>query len=267
MITAEAPPGVALVGNEKETSAVLPNAPTSSSSRISGIDVLRGVALLGILVLNIDDFGNPELMHDVPVGLPVNAFAGPHAHLNLALLMLKWMFFEGKMRGLFSMLFGAGVILLTGRAERRGRSDTADIFARRNLLLLLFGVLHACFIWHGDILFDYGFQALLFLYPARKLQARTLLWLGTGLSLTVATLGAFLFLGASHDLGLHRQVQTVQAKQRAGIALTAEDKTQLQQWNERVEANRITPQKTADAMKEASLSYPDSVLARQRGLS
>jgi hypothetical protein len=76
------------------------------------------------------------------------------------------MFFEGKMRGLFTMLFGAGVILFTSRAERRGSTEIADIYMRRNLLLMIFGVLHACFIWIVDILFDYGFIALLFLYPA-----------------------------------------------------------------------------------------------------
>ena len=145
-------------------------APVFRFERVSNIDVLRGIALLGILVLNIDDFGNPGPVHDVPIGTPIDNFAGPHVYLNLALLMIKWMFFEGKMRGLFSMLFGAGVILLTSRAERRGSTNIADIYTRRNLLLLCFGVIHACFIWGGDILFDYGFQALLFLYPARKLK-------------------------------------------------------------------------------------------------
>jgi hypothetical protein len=52
--------------------------PTIISNRISSIDVLRGVALLGILVMNIDLFGNPEIVHDIPVGLPLDAFTGPH---------------------------------------------------------------------------------------------------------------------------------------------------------------------------------------------
>jgi uncharacterized protein len=239
-------------------------APTRLADRISGMDVLRGVALLGILILNIDDFGNPELLHDVPVGTLINNFAGPHAHLNLALLMIKWMFFEGKMRGLFSMLFGAGVILLTSRAERRGSSNVADIYTRRNLLLLIFGVLHACLVWHGDILFDYGFQALLFLYPARKLKAKTLLWLGTFLSLIVATLGGFLFLGAFQDYGLSRQVAAIQIQQRSGTPLTADQKSRLQQWHDRVESQSMTPQKTNEAFTEATLPYPASVLARSQ---
>lgn len=248
--------------NEELAGPVSTIAPTQLSDRISGMDVLRGVALLGILVLNIDDFGNPELLHDIPVGTPINNFAGPHAHLNLALLMIKWMFFEGKMRGLFSMLFGAGVILLTTRAERRGSTNVADIFARRNLLLLFFGVLHTCFIWGGDILFDYGFEALLFLYPLRKLKAKTLLWFGTFLSLVVATLGGFLFLGGVQDYSRSQRVAVIQAEQRAGTPLTAEEKDQLQQWHDRVESQRMTPQKTNEAIKEATLGYPASVLAR-----
>ena len=109
-------------------------APTKLSERIAGMDVLRGVALLGILVMNIDGFGNPGFVHDIPVGTPINNFAGPYAHLNLALLMIKWMFFEGKMRGFFSMLFGAGVILLTSRAERRGSMNAADSYIATALI-------------------------------------------------------------------------------------------------------------------------------------
>ncbi len=84
------------------------------------------------------------------------------------------MLFEGKMRAAFSMLFGAGVILLTERAERRGARNVADIFLRRNMWLVLFGVLHFYFIWMGDILYWYGLTALLFLYPCRKVRFRNL---------------------------------------------------------------------------------------------
>ncbi len=75
------------------------------------------------------------------------------------------------MRAAFSMLFGAGVILLTERAERRGSRDIADIFLRRNMWLMLFGVLHFYLVWMGDILYYYGITALLFLYPCRKLAS------------------------------------------------------------------------------------------------
>ncbi len=248
--------------NEELAGPVSTLSPTTAPNRISGIDVLRGVALLGILVLNIDDFGNPSPLFGFPIGTPIDNFAGPHAHLNLTLLVIKWMFFEGKMRGLFSMLFGAGVILLTSRAERRGNSNIADIYTRRNLLLLCFGVIHACFIWWGDILFDYGFQALLFLYPARRLKAKTLLWVGSLLSLVVATAGSFLFLGAAHDYSLSRKAASIQVQQKAGAPLTAQQKEVLHQWKDRVDSQTFTPEKTRQAVQEAMLSYPASVIDR-----
>src|ERR1700744_5133704 len=112
---------------------------TPARERISGIDVLRGFALLGIFVLNVNYFAGPEAGHDIPYG----GLDGPHGAANLVTFYVKWFFFEAKMRGLFSMLFGAGVILLTSRAERRGGGgEVADIYLRRNMWLVVFGVVH-----------------------------------------------------------------------------------------------------------------------------
>jgi len=237
--------------------------PVQRSERISSVDVLRGFALLGILVLNIDSFGNPELVHDVPVGTPIDNLSGPHAHLNLILLFIKWMFFEGKMRGLFSMLFGAGVILMTDRAERRGAGkDIADIYLRRNMLLVLAGFLHTALIWIGDILFDYGLEALLFLYPCRKLKAKTLLWLGTALSLLIAPVGGFLYLDAMHDFSLERQVKIISQQKKSAEVLSETQKNTLKVWERRVVSQSITPEKIREAVDEAKLGYIDSILDR-----
>ena len=215
--------------------------------------------------MNIDLFGNPEIVHDIPVGLPLDAFTGPHIHINLVLLLIKWMFFEGKMRGLFTMLFGAGVILLTSRAERRGNTEIADIYTRRNLLLMIFGILHACFIWIGDILFDYGFIALPFLYPARKLKPATLLWIGTFLSVVVSTVSTSLYLQATQDFNLSKKVALIQAQQSSGSPITATQKEMLHKWKDHVESQRVTPEKTRQAVEEATLSYPTSILDRAQG--
>jgi uncharacterized protein len=257
------PEQVASAPNEELADPATTSAPVKLSDRFSSIDVLRGVALLGILVLNIDDFGTVQFAHDVPVGTPTHDFAGPHAHLNLILFMIKWMFFEGKMRGLFSMLFGAGVILLTSRAERRGSRDVADIYTRRNMFLMLFGLLHNIFIWSGDILFDYGFQALLFVYPLRKLKPKTLLWTGTLLSVFLAPLGIVHLIGAGQDLSLSRQAAAIHAQQKAGTPITAAQRDALQQWDARVEAHRVTPAKTQEAVKDATTgSYLQHVASR-----
>src|ERR1700735_4851666 len=87
-------------------------APVARGERLATLDILRGFALLGILAVNIEDFAGPESLHDIPMGLAKAAFVGWHAHLDLAILTIKWLFIEGKMRAMFAMLFGAGVVLL-----------------------------------------------------------------------------------------------------------------------------------------------------------
>src|ERR1700744_3819691 len=160
-------------------------APVARGERIVALDVLRGFALLGILVLNIEDFSGPESLHDIPVGVAKAAFVGWHAHLDLIILTIKWMFFEGKMRALFATLFGAGCVLLTERIGRPKPEAAADIFLRRSMWLTLFGLIHGTLIWDGDILFQYGSLSLLFLFPLRHVPARKLI----GVGLVIALVG------------------------------------------------------------------------------
>ncbi len=154
--------------------AGIDNATRPELERISSVDVIRGFSLMGILLMNITAFGGPfwnyrSRSHVKPV------FNGPHWKINTVAWFLRWVVAEGKMRALFSMLFGAGVVLLTGRAESRGAGvRTADIFTRRNMWLALFGMLHCYLIWNGDILFFYGITALIFLFPFRHLKPKNL---------------------------------------------------------------------------------------------
>ncbi len=144
-------------------------APVDREERLSSVDMLRGVALLGILLMNIQDFGLPGAAYEDPTAW------GGSTGANFAYWWANQVFFEGKMRFLFSLLFGAGVVLLTERAERRGAGiTTADIYLRRNLWLILFGMLHAYFIWAGDILYPYGVAGL-GLFVFRVLSPRALL--------------------------------------------------------------------------------------------
>jgi uncharacterized protein len=153
--------------------------PVSLSERISSVDVLRGFSLMGILVANITLFSMPGWNYTFPLTTVKPVFNGPHWQINTICWFLRWMLVEGKMRVLFSMLFGAGVILLTRRAEERGAGiRAADIYTRRNMWLVLFGTLHCIFIWNGDILFFYGMSALIFLFPFRNLRPRTLILTG-----------------------------------------------------------------------------------------
>lgn len=145
--------------------------PTRGVDRIIAMDVLRGCALFGILLMNITMFGLPHAYSDPTV------YGGAEG-ANLWSWIIITMGFEGTQRGMFSMLFGAGVILLTSRLEAAGRTDVADIYFRRNLWLVVFGVVH-CFIllWLGEILFYYGVTAL-FLYAFRNMAAKHLLAIG-----------------------------------------------------------------------------------------
>jgi uncharacterized protein len=252
------------VGSEEELAGP-PHAvaPVKRAERISSIDTLRGFALLGILILNIDDFGGPMFFHDIP---PNPAFTGPHAHLNLIVLFIKWMFFEGKMRLLFSMLFGAGVLLLTDRAERRGAADkVADIYLRRNIWLVVLGVLHGTFIWDGDILLQYGSVALLFLYPCRKLKSKTLFTVGSLLILVVWTYGILQFTGVMQTLRLNSKAADVVTAQNAGHPLTPEQKKVEQQWKAMVKDHEVTKQKIDEEIAETHVSYLNHLI--NHGLS
>ena len=173
--------------NDKEAEAPAAFAPVRNQERIVSIDTLRGVALLGILLINIIVFGLPESAYSVPIN------AGGHTGMNLVFWYANQIFFEGKMRALFSMLFGAGVMLMTQRAEERGGLRPRGIYYRRTLWLVVFGLLHDYFVWIGDILYLYGVVGLA-LFPFRKLRPSTLLAIGALLLMIVCgvtTLGHY----------------------------------------------------------------------------
>ena len=232
---------------------------TLPRERISAIDTLRGFALLGILVLNINYFAAPGVADDIPY----EAFSSPHGLANLITLYVKWIFFEGKMRGLFSMLFGAGVVLMTRRAEQRGAAqEVADIYLRRNMLLLVFGLLHGLLIWNGDILFDYALAALLFLYPLRKLSARTLFLTGTFLSLVVATGAGVAYYDIGHNISVLHQAAAVAERQHAGLPVTEAQKKIVKESQKTVEEHRPTAARFQKKIAAANQGYLESVAVR-----
>lgn len=149
-------------------------APVSTSERSHVMDALRGFAVLGILAMNIGgfafrgaDFFNPT----------IGGFEGA----DRAVWLYCRFIFDMKMQSLFSMLFGAGVVVLGARATATGRSLT-PLFLRRIGLLAVFGILHAYLLWFGDILWTYALCGLA-IYPLRKLPTGWILGLGIGLFL------------------------------------------------------------------------------------
>jgi uncharacterized protein len=145
-------------------------APTTGAARIESLDVLRGVALLGILLLNILGFG----LHSAGYFSPLIGM-GDHPGLNLAVWGGVNLFFEGAMRALFSMLFGAGVVMFTtGLGSTSGAVKSGWLHYRRTFWLLAFGLFDAyVLLWTGDILIVYALCGAL-LYPLRKLSPKTL---------------------------------------------------------------------------------------------
>lgn len=144
--------------------------PVTGQERINTLDILRGIALLGILLMNIAGFG---LVFPAYYDPTIN---GGAEGLNLYTWMTTTLLFEGTMRGLFSMLFGVGMVLMTSRMEERGGGiEVAEIYYRRTILLLIFGVIHGYLIlWVGDILYAYGLFGL-FLFPFRNTSPKKLI--------------------------------------------------------------------------------------------
>ena len=147
------------------------SAPIASNSRIQSLDVLRGVALLGILLLNILGFGMVAAGYFHPlVGL------GENAAVNYTIWGIVNLFFEGSMRGLFSLLFGAGIVMFTtGIGTRSGRKKSPILHYKRTFFLLLIGMFDAfVLLWTGDILILYAVAGAV-LYPLRKARPKTLI--------------------------------------------------------------------------------------------
>lgn len=140
--------------------------PVQESERIISLDVMRGVVLLGILLMNINGFGLAQAYNDPSV-------AGGYTGLNLYTWIIMNLLFEGTMRALFSLLFGVGMFIFLDRLVKRGDGiHVADIYFRRLLWLMLFGLIHGyLLLWTGEILFDYalmGFIVYSFRYVTPK---------------------------------------------------------------------------------------------------
>ncbi len=159
-------------GEATEAPAVQTIKPVSTADRIQTIDMVRGFALLGILMMNIPGFGISEAAFQ-------QILSGPHTTTDYWTLATVSTFFEGTMRGLFSMLFGAGMILFTmNKKDVPGGPTVAEYYYRRLGWLVAFGLFNAyVLLWFGDILFFYGLIGML-LYPFRKTGAKWLLLLG-----------------------------------------------------------------------------------------
>jgi uncharacterized protein len=208
--------------------AASPPAPAAPGDRHEALDVVRGAALFGILLMNIVGMGLPQAYYN-----PLNAGGAEGA--NLWAWLIAMVGFEGTQRALFSILFGAGVILLTGRLEAAGRTDTADIYLRRNMWLVAFGLFNAyVLLWGGDILFFYGVIGL-FLFALRRMAAKALLIAGLA-SLLAAT--AWNVSDTVATLRMHNAHAAAVAARSSGARLDELQTKAIERWEERVTESR-----------------------------
>ncbi len=148
------------------------SSPLRENERVTLIDSIRGIALLGILLMNSMAQSQAHMFYDRMD--PRQSMTG----LNFFSWGAEVLLFEGTMRGLFSILFGAGTLLLLTRLIKKSNDlEPVDIYYRRLLWLLVFGLINAfIFLWPGDILYPYALCGLL-LFPFRNLSPKNLLWI------------------------------------------------------------------------------------------
>ena len=197
------------------TSAAEPD----GAPRIAVLDILRGIAILGILFMNINDMGQSLFASFDDV-----------RHLGWSetdriAWVLREVFANGTARCLLEMLFGAGMVILTGRAaEAAGQYQVLGRYYLRNLILLAFGLVHVfLLLWPGDILHTYGIAALIaFLFV--QLPGKWLVVLGLNLAVLTLVSGTSDYVAAVQQ---RSAVAKVQARQHDGVPLDRADRDVL----------------------------------------
>lgn len=193
----------------------MPAAPTveashATTARFASLDLVRGVAVLGILLLNVVSFGMPEAAYMNP-----RAYGGWHG-ADLVAWLVNFVLFDGRMRGLFSFLFGASMLLVIERAEAKGES-AASVHYRRMGWLLAFGLAHLWLVWKGDILSHYALMGML-AYGLRGLTTGKLLALGGTLIAATTLLFAAMPAAVHHAQNLAALTQAMGVPPAAEIA-------------------------------------------------
>lgn len=208
--------------------------PVKAGERIEPIDTLRGFALLGILVMNIITMAMPMAAYFSPTGY------GEPTALDMAAWAFAHLFFDLKMLGIFSMLFGAGVVLMAERAAAAGR-PFGRVYFRRLFWLLVIGLIHAYLIWYGDILVTYALCGML-LYLFRNRSVRALVISG----FVFLLVGALLGMGGGYAQGQLRDVsQEIEAKVAAGQEMTERRQQLVDQWATLRQQFNPTPEENA----------------------
>jgi uncharacterized protein len=202
--------------------------PVTSSERILPLDIMRGFVLCGILLMNITGFGLANAYSDPTV-------SGGSTGWNLYAWITTNMFFEGTMRALFSLLFGVGTYIILDRLSKRDAGiKAADIYFRRLLWMLVFGLIHGyLLLWTGEILYDYALMGLL-LFSFRNMAPKKLILIAL-LLFAIGTLWSY--KDYTGDKKLVADVALAQTKTAQGEELSKELKEATIKW-EKIEEKK-----------------------------
>lgn len=195
--------------------------PSKALDRIQSIDVMRGIVLFGILIMNINGMALANAYDDPSI-------SGGATGWDLYTWITANMLFEGTMRALFSLLFGAGMFILLDRMEKKGAGiKAADIYFRRLMWLLLFGLIHSYLIlWIGEILFTYAVMGFL-VYSFRHMEPKKLIIIGTVL-LLVGTV--WNYVDYKSNVKFMANVEMAEQFKTDGKALTKELSDATEKW-------------------------------------
>jgi len=223
-------------------------APVARKDRIDVLDILRGIAILGIFYLNIPLMGNSG-------SLQANDIRSiGWSGTDQIVWSIVDVVGEGTQRGLLEMLFGAGMMVLAARAmEPDGPVAVADLYIRRNLWLLAFGLFDVFVLgWIGDILHSYALAAL-FLFPFRMLKPRTLVAIGMIYPIVLGFMSLGEYVSRSE---LIAKVEAVHVKQAARQPLSAENTKTLAEWQKKLDRLKVDPEEKKDIDAEAKAHAP-----------
>lgn len=223
-------------------------APVSRTDRIDVLDILRGVAILGIFYMNISFMGNNGTAQINDIRSIGWTAADQYVWSVIAVVA------EGTQRGLLEMLFGAGMMVLTARAMvPDGPVAVADLYLRRNMWLLVFGLVDVFILgWVGDVLHTYALAAL-FLFPFRLLKPRALVAIGLLYPLALAGMSAGEYVARG---ALIAKVEVVQAQKAAGKPLSVEDKKTLAEWEKKLDARKVEAEEKKEIEAEIKAHAP-----------
>lgn len=178
------------------------SSPLSTKERIESLDIIRGIALFGILLVNMPLFQSPQLIADLYMMSPELSSS------DQFLRMLLDVFVETKFFTIFSFLFGVGFYIFMERAVNK-TDHFYRLYSRRLIVLAIFGFLHLCLLWYGDILLGYALAGFFLIFFYKRKQKTILLWL---MSFSIVLIGLLVFgiLGSTDSASIEQQISSIQ---------------------------------------------------------